>query len=90
MHFWITLHAVSQVQYERRYTNYMLLMCVCFLLALYQHLANTTATKEANTKLHELVMHLHALFSVMGVMPLLYFFRLCFSLTAYLVQCPVH
>lgn len=53
------LHAVSQVQCERKYANYMLLMCVCFLLAPYQHLANTAATKKANTKLHKLLVHLH-------------------------------
>lgn len=58
------------MQYERNYANYMPLMRVCFLLALY--LANTKATKKANTELHKLLMHLHTLLSLTGEMPLPY------------------
>jgi len=75
------------VQHERKYANYMLLMHVCFLLALYQHLANTTATEAANTKLHKLLKRLNVLLSVMAVMPLPYFFQ---AVLLSFCQCPVH
>lgn len=75
------------MQYERKYANYTLLMCICFLLPLYQHLATAMATKKANTESHKLLVHLHTHLPATGAMPLPHFFRLCVSLAAYLVQC---